>query len=149
MSDNYFMEQALLEAKKAFKKGEVPVGAVVVIDEKIIARAHNLREKQASPISHAEINAIVKASKKLNRWILDDATIYITVEPCMMCVGAILQARMKRVVYGAPQEKFGALGGVINLLEDNPFNHQLKVTKGLLEDESIKLMKEFFKNIRN
>lgn len=142
------MTQALKEAKKAFEKGEVPIGAVIVIDDKIVSRGHNLREKQNLPTSHAEINAIEKASKKLKRWILDDATIYVTVEPCMMCVGAILQARIKRVVYGAPQEKFGSLGGVIDLLEVNPFNHQVAVTRGVLKEQSIQLMQEFFRQIR-
>lgn len=103
---------------------------------------------KSSPIAHAEVIAIEKASKKLKRWILDDATLYVTVEPCLMCVGAILQARLKRVVYGASQEKFGALGGVINILENNNFNHQTQVTSGVLQKECAQLMKDFFAKLR-
>lgn len=142
------MAEALKEAHRAFQKSEVPIGAILVIDNQIISRGHNLRKKHKLPTSHAEIIAIEKASRKLQRWILDDATLYVTVEPCMMCVGAILQARIKRVVYGAPQEKFGSLGGVIDLLEVNPFNHQVEVTKGVLKEQASQLMKKFFKQIR-
>ena len=137
------MKEAIKEAKKAYQKEEVPIGAVLVIDGKIISRGHNLRIKKTSSIAHAEIEAIVKASKKLKRWILDDATLYVTVEPCLMCAGAILQARIKRVVYGAPQEKFGALGSVVNILDNNNFNHQKIVTSNVLQDECSQLMKDF------
>jgi len=146
--DEYFMKEALKEAQKAYQKEEVPIGAILVIDGKIISRGHSLKITKSSPIAHAEVIAIEKASKKLKRWILDDATLYVTVEPCLMCVGAILQARLKRVVYGASQEKFGALGGVINILENNNFNHQTQVTSGVLQKECAQLMKDFFAKLR-
>lgn len=147
-NDIYFLKEAIKEAKKAFDKNEVPVGCVIVIDDKIIARAHNLRETKKSALGHAEILAIEKASKKLERWILDDATLYVTLEPCTMCTGAIFQSRIKRVVFAANEPKFGALGSVIDLSKVEKFNHKIDVSQGLLEEEVSQLMKNFFKKLR-
>lgn len=148
--DNYFMEEALKEAKKAYKKGEVPVGCVIVYNNEIIARAHNTRHQNKSAIDHAEIKAIKKANKKLNAWMLDDAVLYVTLEPCLMCAGAIFQSRIKRVVYGASEPKFGAFGSILDVSSDiYKFNHKVLVTKGLKEEESSTLLKSFFKEIRN
>lgn len=149
-NDNYFMEEALKEAQKAYKKGEVPVGCVIVYNNEIIARAHNTRHKNKSAIDHAEIKAIKKANKKLNAWMLDDAVLYVTLEPCLMCAGAIFQSRIKRVVYGANEPKFGAFGSILDVSSDTyKFNHKVLVTKGLKELESSSLLKNFFKEIRN
>ena len=148
MNDHFFLKEAIKEAKKAYQKQEVPVGCVIVVDGKIISRSHNLRETKQSVLAHAEILAIEKASKKLNRWILDDATIYVTLEPCVMCAGAIFQARIKRVVFGASEPKFGALGSIIDLSKENKFNHKIEVTKGILGEEVAELMKGFFKELR-
>ena len=145
----YYMEEALKEAKKAYKKGEVPVGCVIVYNNEIIAKAHNTRHKNKSALDHAEILAIKKANKKLNAWLLDNTTLYVTLEPCLMCAGAIFQSRIKRVVYAASDPKFGSFGSIINV--SNPeykFNHKVELTKGVLEEESALLLKTFFKEIR-
>lgn len=142
-----FMNEALKEAKKAYLINEVPVGCVIVFDDKIIARAHNKREINGSTLAHAEILAITKANKKLSSWRLEDCDLYVTLEPCLMCMGAIIQARMKNVYFGANDPKSGALGGSFNVLENN-FNHQLEVNKGILKEESKELLKEFFKKLR-
>lgn len=143
-----FMKEALKEAKKAYQKGEVPVGAVIVKDNKIIARAHNQKEEKNNPIMHAEINAIMKACKKLNSWRLEGAEIYVTLEPCMMCASAIVAARMKKVYIGASNSKLGYCGSVINLLEQN---NEFKVLKeeGILKNECQEIIKKFFKELRN
>lgn len=148
-SDLKFFEEALIEAKKAYDKNEVPVGCVIVVDDKIIARSHNQRETKKSALGHAEILAIEEACNKLGRWILDDATIYVTLEPCVMCAGAIFQARMKRVVFGAYEPKFGALGSLINLNELEGINHKLEITSGVKAESVSNLMKEFFRKLRN
>ena len=142
-----FMNEALKEAKKAYQKGEVPVGAIIVKDNKIIARAHNQKEEKNNPVMHAEINAIMKACKKLNSWRLEDAEIYVTLEPCMMCASAIVAARMKKVYIGTKNEKLGYCGSVINLLEQN---NEFKVQKeeGLLKNECQEIIKKFFKELR-
>ena len=148
--DIFFMKEALKEAKKAYLKEEVPVGCVIVYNNEIIARAHNTRHKNKSALDHAEILAIKKANKKLNAWMLDGATLYVTLEPCLMCAGAIFQSRIKRVVYAASEPKFGSFGSVINV--SNPeykFNHKIVLTKGVLEEESALLLKTFFKEIRS
>lgn len=146
-TDEYYIAQAIKEANKAYKIGEVPVGCVIVIGDEIVARSHNLRQTKHDATKHAEIIAISKACKKLNRWILDDATLYCTLEPCAMCSGAILQARIKRVVFGAFEPKFGCCGSVINIF-DNDFNHKVEVTSGIKKIEIEKMMKDFFKELR-
>lgn len=146
--DIYFMKEALKEAKKAFQKNEIPVGCVIIYNDKIIARGHNLRQTKKSVLGHAEIIAIQKANKKLNAWILDECTMYVTLEPCAMCAGAILQSRIKRLVFGAYEPKHGACGSIINLLNNNEFNHQVEITSNVLENESSALLKNFFQILR-
>lgn len=148
-NDIFFMKEALKEAKKAYLKEEVPVGCVIVYNNEIIARAHNTRHKNKSALDHAEILAIKKANKKLNAWMLDGATIYVTLEPCLMCAGAIFQSRIKRVVYAASEPKFGAFGSILDVSSlDYKFNHKVELTKGILENEASLLLKTFFKEIR-
>lgn len=143
-----FMKAALKEAKKAYDKLEVPVGAVIVKDRKIIARAHNLKETKNDTTKHAEILAIQKASKKLNSWRLIDCEMYVTLEPCLMCAGALINSRIKKVYIGASDQKTGAVGSVFNLLEDYTFNHKVEYEKGVLQDECESILKEFFKELR-
>lgn len=143
-----FMKAALKEAKKAYDKLEVPVGAVIVKDRKIIARAHNLKETKNDTTKHAEILAIQKASKKLNSWRLIDCEMYVTLEPCSMCAGALINSRIKKVYIGASDKKTGAVGSVFNLLEDYTFNHKVEYEKGVLQDECESILKEFFKKLR-
>ena len=143
----HFMEAALKEAKKAFLKDEVPVGAVVVLDGKIIARAHNLRESKQSIHGHAEFIAMEKAAKKIGSWRLENADLYVTLEPCPMCAGAMIQARINNLYYGTKDPKTGAVESVIKLL-DNPFNHQIQYESGLLKEEASQLLKTFFKQKR-
>ena len=145
---NKFMKQALKEAKKAYEKLEVPVGAVIVKDGKIIAKAHNLKETKTDTTKHAEILAIQKASKKLESWRLLDCEMYITLEPCSMCAGAIINSRIKKVYIGALDEKTGAAGSVLNLFEDYKFNHQVEVEKGVMQEECENILKDFFKMLR-
>lgn len=145
---NKFMKQALKEAKKAYEKLEVPVGAVIVKDGKIIARAHNLKETKTDTTKHAEILAIQKASKKLESWRLLDCEMYITLEPCSMCAGAIINSRIKKVYIGALDEKTGAAGSVLNLFEDYKFNHKVEVEKGVMQKECENILKDFFKMLR-
>lgn len=142
------MKEALKEAKKAYEKLEVPVGAVIVKEGKIIARAHNLKETKYDTTKHAEILAIQKASKKLNSWRLIDCEMYVTLEPCSMCAGAIINSRIKKVYIGALDEKTGAAGSVLNLFEDFTFNHKVEVEKGIMQEECEKLLKDFFKMLR-
>ncbi len=142
-----YMEMALEEAKKAYLKDEVPVGCVIVYKDKIIAKAHNKREKNKHTCAHAEMLAIKKANKKLKSWRLEDCDIYITLEPCAMCAGAIMQARMRTVIYALEDNKSGALGGSFNLYENN-FNHEVIVKKGPLEEESRSLIQSFFQKLR-
>ncbi len=149
MDDLEYMNLAFEEAKKAYKKGEVPVGAILVINGKIISKAHNLREKNNNPLGHAEVNTIIKATKKLKQRILIDATLYVTLEPCLMCAGLILQTRIKRVVYGAREPKFGVLGSLGNVYLDYNFNHQVEVDGPLMEQKVSELMKKFFKELRD
>lgn len=149
MNDEYYIKAAIKEAKKAYEKKEVPVGAIIVIDGVIVARAHNLRQSKHNCLAHAEIIAINKTCKKLKRPVLDGATIYITVEPCLMCVGAIYQARINRVVFGAFEPKFGALGSVTDISGIRGFNHSVTVTSGILKEEIKELMLKFFKELRS
>ena len=146
--DYIYMKEALKEAKKASKIGEVPIGCVIVQNDTIIARGYNKRQTSKNAIMHAEVIAINKACKALNRWILDDCTIYVTLEPCPMCAGAILQARMKRVVFGASEPKFGACGSIINLLNNPQFNHQVEITSGIMQEEAKDLLQNFFHILR-
>ena len=147
-SDYIYMKEALKEAKKAYKIGEVPIGCVIVQNDIIIARGYNKRQTTKNAIMHAEIIAINKACKKLNRWILDDCTIYVTLEPCPMCAGAILQSRMKRVVFATEEPKFGACGSIVNLLKNPSFNHQVSITSGIMQEESKELLQNFFHILR-
>ena len=143
-----YMKEALKEAKKAYEKKEVPVGCVIVKDDKIIARAHNLKESKNDTTKHAEIIAIQKASKKLNSWRLLDCEMYVTLEPCSMCAGAIINARIKKLYIGALDEKTGAAGSVFNLFEDYKFNHNVEIEQGIMQDECEKILKDFFKKLR-
>lgn len=148
MNDNEkFMKQAIKEAKKAYEKDEVPVGAVIVKDGKIIARGHNLKETKLNTIKHAEIIAIEKASKKLNSWRLENCDLYVTLEPCTMCAGAIINSRIRKVYIGTEDEKTGACGSVLNLFEYK-FNHKVEVEKGILKQECKEILQKFFKELR-
>lgn len=141
------MKAAIAEAKKARNIDEVPVGAVIVYNNKIIARGHNTREKDQSVLGHAEINAIKKACKKVGSWRLEDCDIYVTLEPCSMCSGAIIQSRIKNIYYGAKDPKTGAAGSVLDLFS-YAFNHKVNVYGGILEEECSRIIKDFFKELR-
>lgn len=143
-----FMKEALKEAKKAYEKLEVPVGCVIVKDGKIIAKAHNLKETKMDTTKHAEILAIQKTSKKLQSWRLLDCEMYVTLEPCSMCAGAMINARIKKVYIGAFDEKTGACGSVFNLLEDYTFNHKVECETGVMKQECENILKDFFKMLR-
>ena len=143
-SHEYYMRLAIAEAKKAFEKDEVPVGAIIVYDNKVIAKAHNQREMLLDPTAHAEMIAITQASAYLQNWRLSDTTVYVTLEPCTMCAGALVQARVKNLVYGAKDEKQGACESTVNLVNDPRFNHRMNVISGVLENECSMLLKQFF-----
>ena len=143
-----FMKEALKEAKKAYEKLEVPVGAVIVKNGKIIARAHNQKETKFDTTKHAEILAIQKASKKLKSWRLLDCDMYVTLEPCSMCAGAIINSRIRKVYIGSNDEKTGAVGSVLNLFTDYKFNHNVQFEKGILDNECKKILQDFFKALR-
>ena len=147
-SKEYFMKQALKEAEKAYRKQEVPVGAIIVKEGKIIARAHNQKETKTDTTKHAEILAIQKASKKLKSWRLIDCEMYVTLEPCTMCAGAIINSRIKKIYIGTMDEKTGAAGSVLNLFEDYTFNHKVETEKEIMQDECEKILKKFFKELR-
>ncbi|MBZ5753167.1 MULTISPECIES: tRNA adenosine(34) deaminase TadA [Metabacillus] len=147
-NDQYFMKIAIEEARKAQKIGEVPIGAVIVIDGKVVSTAFNLRERDQRSIAHAEILAIDKACNALGTWRLEEATLYVTLEPCSMCAGAIVLSRIKRVVYGAADPKGGCAGTLMNLLQEQRFNHQVEITKGVEEDVCSSLLSAFFKELR-
>ena len=142
--DAYYMRIALKEAKKAYEEKEVPVGCCIVCGDQVIAKGHNLRETKKDVTMHAEIVAIKKACSKLNRWILDDCTIYITAEPCLMCAGAISQARIKKIVYGVASPKYGVCESVCNVVDNPKIFTNTVVTKGVLKEEIEKMMKDFF-----
>lgn len=148
MNEEEYMKIALNEAKKAYNKLEVPVGAIIVKDGKIIAKAYNEKEKRKDTTKHAEILAIQKASKKLKTWRLYDCDMYVTLEPCSMCAGALIQARIRKVYIGTMDEKTGACGSVFNLLEDFKFNHKVEVQYGICKNDCEKILKDFFKNLR-
>jgi len=143
-----YMKEAIKEARKAYDKKEIPVGAIIVKDGKIISRAHNVKEAKKDTTKHAEILAIQKASKKLNSWRLIDCEMYVTLEPCAMCAGALIQSRLKKVYIGTMDQKTGACGSVLNLLEDYSFNHKVEVEKNIMQAECENILKDFFKMLR-
>lgn len=147
-SDEKYMKEAIREAKKAGAMDEVPIGCVIVQGEKIIARGYNRRNTDKNTLSHAELTAIRKASKKTGDWRLEDCTLYVTLEPCQMCAGAIVQSRIARVVIGAMNPKAGCAGSILNLLQMKEFNHQTEITKGILEKECAELLSAFFQELR-
>jgi tRNA(adenine34) deaminase len=147
-TDEYYMREAIKEAKKAEDLREVPIGAILVIDGKIISRAHNLRESKQSAVAHAELLAIEQACKETGSWRLENAHLYVTLEPCAMCSGAIILSRVSRVVFGASDPKGGCAGTFMNLLQDERFNHQSEVKSGVLEAECGQLLSDFFRKLR-
>lgn len=147
-TDEKFMKEALKQARKAYRLEEAPIGCVIVYEGRIIARGYNRRNADKTTLGHAELTAIRRASKIIGDWRLEDCTIYITLEPCQMCAGAIVQARIPRVVIGAMNKKAGCAGSVLNLLEVPEFNHQCEVERGVLAEECSRLMSEFFAALR-
>ena len=143
-----YMKEAVRQAKKAWKLDEVPIGCVIVYQGKIIGRGYNRRNTDKSTLAHAEIIAIKKASKVLKDWRLEDCTMYVTLEPCQMCAGAIVQARIPKVVIGSMNPKAGCCGSILNLLEEERFNHQVEVLRGVLEEECSSMITDFFKELR-
>lgn len=143
-----YMKEALKQAKKAYALGEVPIGCVIVHEGKIIGRGYNRRNTDKNTLAHAEITAINKASKVIGDWRLEECTLYVTLEPCQMCAGAIVQARIPEVVMGCMNPKVGCAGSILNILEMPQFNHQVKVTRGILEAECSQMLKTFFEELR-
>ncbi len=146
--DVFWMEKALVLARQASKKGEVPVGAVVIKEGKLVAAAHNLREQSGNPVAHAEMLAIQSAAEKIGNWRLTETTLYVTLEPCPMCAGAIILARIPRVVFGATDPKSGAAGSLYNIVQDERLNHQVELLSGVCAEESRTLLRTFFENKR-
>ncbi len=146
--DEKYMKQAIKQAKKAYELKEVPIGCVIVYDGKVIGRGYNRRTIDKNTLAHAELIAIRKASKKMGDWRLEDCTMYVTLEPCQMCSGAIVQSRMKKVVIGCMNPKAGCAGSIFNLLQVEQFNHQVEIETGVLEKECSALMRQFFKELR-
>ena len=146
--DEKYMKEAIRQAKKAWKIEEVPIGCVIVYQGKIIGRGYNRRTTDKNPLAHAEITAIKKASKVMGDWRLEECTLYVTLEPCQMCAGAIVQARIPEVVMGCMNPKAGCAGSILNILEMPQFNHQVKVTRGILETECSQMLKTFFEELR-
>lgn len=144
-----YMKEAIRQAKKAYRLGEVPIGCVIVYEDKIIGRGYNRRNTDKNTLSHAEITAIRKASRKMGDWRLEDCTLYVTLEPCQMCSGAIVQARIKEVVIGTMNPKAGCAGSILNLLQMEEFNHQVEIRRGVLEEECTEMLKHFFKELRH
>ena len=149
MEDEIFMKEAIKQAKRAYKQDEVPIGCVIVQDGKVIARAYNKRNMKRNPLAHAEIMAIHKAAKVTGDWRLEDCVMYITLEPCQMCAGAIVQARIPKVVIGSMNPKAGCAGSILNLLQVQAFNHQVELVKGVMEEECTSMLQEFFKELRD
>lgn len=148
MTNEKYMREALKEAKKAMKIGEVPIGCVIVYQDKIIGRGYNKRNKKKTTLAHAELIAIDKASKVIGDWRLEDCVMYVTLEPCQMCAGAIVQARMKKVVIGTMNPKAGCAGSILNILQMDEFNHQVEIETGVLEAECTQVLQAFFKELR-
>ena len=146
--DEKYMKEAVRQAKKAYGIGEVPIGCVIVYEDKIIGRGYNRRTIDKNTLAHAELAAIRKASRKMGDWRLEGCTMYVTLEPCQMCSGAIVQSRIPRVVIGCMNPKAGCAGSILNLLRMEEFNHQAEVTTGVLEKECSQMMKDFFKELR-
>ena len=143
-----YMKEALQQAKKAYALGEVPIGCVIVYEDKIIARGYNRRNTDKNTLAHAEITAINRASKKIGDWRLEDCTLYVTLEPCQMCAGAIVQSRITNVVMGCMNPKAGCGGSILNILEMPEFNHQVNVLRGVMEEECSQILQDFFKELR-
>lgn len=143
-----YMKEAIRQAKKAYRLGEVPIGCVIVYEDRIVARGYNRRTVDKNTLAHAELQAIKKASRALGDWRLEGCTMYVTLEPCQMCAGALVQSRMTEVVIGCMNPKAGCAGSILNLLEMPEFNHQVLVTRGVLENECSELLKNFFKELR-
>jgi len=148
-TDEDFMRLAVAEAEKAAAAGETPVGAVLVISGEVVAAAHNMRETWQDPTAHAEAIALREASARLGRWRLSDAVLYVTLEPCLMCAGALVLARINRLVYGCRDPKAGALGSVYDVVRDGSLNHVYRITPGVLEDECRAVLMEYFEKLRN
>lgn len=146
--DERYMKDALKQAGKAYRLGEVPIGCVIVYQDKIIGRGYNKRNTKKTTLSHAELVAIEKASKAMGDWRLEDCTMYVTLEPCQMCAGAIVQARIKRVVVGTMNPKAGCAGSILNLLQMQEFNHQVELVTGVMENECTKILQDFFRELR-
>ena len=146
--DIKYMKMALAEARKAYQRAEVPIGAVIVCNDQVVGRGFNLREQTQDPTSHAEMIALREAAANEASWRLEDCQLYVTLEPCPMCAGAILQSRIKRLIYGASDPKAGAVRSLYQLLDDDRFNHQVKVEAGVMEKESAQLLKDFFRELR-
>ena len=143
-----YMKAAIREAKKAYALEEVPIGCVIVQNDRIIARGYNRRNTEGNTLAHAELTAIKKASKKTGDWRLEDCTLYVTLEPCQMCAGAIVQARIPEVMIGCMNPKAGCAGSIYNLLQEPAFNHQVSLFKGVLEEECSQMLKDFFRSLR-
>ena len=147
-ADEKFMKAAITQARKAYAIDEVPIGCVIVQNDKIIARGYDRRNIDKNTLAHAELSAIRKASKKTGDWRLEDCTMYVTLEPCQMCAGAIVQSRMKRVVIGSMNAKAGCAGSILNLLQMQQFNHQVEITRGVREEECSQMLSQFFRELR-
>lgn len=148
IQDEKYMKEALKQAKKAYALGEVPIGCVIVYQDQIIGRGYNRRNTDKNTLAHAEITAINRASKKMGDWRLEDCTLYVTLEPCQMCAGAIVQARITEVVMGSMNPKAGCGGSILNILEMPEFNHQVRVRRGVLAEECTRMLQTFFKELR-
>ena len=146
--DEKYMKAALSQAKKAYGKGEVPIGCIIVYEDKIIGRGYNRRNTDKSTLAHAEISAIKKAVKVIGDWRLEGCTLYVTLEPCPMCAGAIVQSRIDRCVIGAMSPKSGCAGSILNILDEPAFNHQVETITGVLADESTEILQKFFQELR-
>jgi tRNA(adenine34) deaminase len=146
--DEKYMKAAMAQAKKAYALDEVPIGCVIVQDGRIIARGYNRRNTEKNALAHAELSAIRKASKKTGDWRLEDCTMYVTLEPCQMCAGAIVQSRLQRVVIATMNPKAGCAGSILNLLQVEAFNHQVEITRGVMESECSEMLSTFFKELR-